>query len=274
MTFSLSLVLMISLFLPATAQDVMVFSQMGSSEDAAREAVLDAVVSGDVSFAPVSRVFLAAPLSTRIAWIREAFAWARGYTAGPEFQQEYQRRRLESMPVRRKAPGSFQEELQQQKKEFDKQIREMRGNLGRLPEEMRPEMEKAIQEMEKQFQEQYGNPETLAMMEQGYQELAVEEKEKDEKRLRQFESDFPRDPVEMIVSRLKTFLELADSVDFGARTEMRDGIRKFSDPNIEARPGKWKILFRAGKAAVDTARAEARAWLKELELKRNSENKS
>ncbi len=241
-----------------------VLSQMGVTIDTARDAVLDAVVSGDVSVAPVSRIFLAAPLSTRLSWIRGAFAWARTYTAGSDFLKEYQRRRLESMPGKRQIPESFQEELEKQKTEFDRQILEMRKNLKQLPAEMRPEMEKTIRDMEKQFKEQYGNPENLAMMEQGFSELARHNRADEERRRVNFEKSYPSDPRQMILSRLQSFLELADSVDFAARTEMRDGFRKFADPVFEAKSREWKRLFRAGKAAVDTARAEARAWLTEL----------
>lgn len=47
---------------------------------------------------------------------------------------------------------------------------------------------------------------------------------------------------------------------------MKQGnLTKCADPALKAKPSEWKLCFRAGKAAMDVARAFATEWLRELE---------
>jgi hypothetical protein len=48
----------------------------------------------------------------------------------------------------------------------------------------------------------------------------------------------------------------------------RDKRMRFVDEDLETKPREWKMLFRAGKPAVDAARAAAEEWLKALGVER------
>jgi len=39
---------------------------------------------------------------------------------------------------------------------------------------------------------------------------------------------------------------------------------KFADPSFEAKSRFWKLCYRAGKEPVETARALAQEWLRQL----------
>lgn len=56
----------------------------------------------------------------------------------------------------------------------------------------------------------------------------------------------------------------APTVDFAAKTEMKDGVLVFVNPAYEKKSLTWKAMYRAGKAPAAAGIAVARAWLKEL----------
>ncbi len=72
-----------------------------------------------------------------------------------------------------------------------------------------------------------------------------------------------------IATRLREFLTLSATVDFGAKlVPCRNSQRScFADPAYEGKPGDWKKLYRAGKEPVDAARAFATKWLADIEKK-------
>lgn len=83
--------------------------------------------------------------------------------------------------------------------------------------------------------------------------------------LAEWEKQYPADPKVLVVRRLREFLALSATVNFTARLEQRpDKQMRFADPELEEKPAEWKLLFRAGKPAVDAARAAAGEWLKAI----------
>jgi len=58
------------------------------------------------------------------------------------------------------------------------------------------------------------------------------------------------------------------TVDFNAKVAKSGALMRFADPRYESRPKEWKLCYRAGKEAVDAARAAATEWLKELQAGR------
>ena len=83
-------------------------------------------------------------------------------------------------------------------------------------------------------------------------------------RSKRWEADYPQDPRDLIVRRLAAFLELIKEINYGAALVERDGKKRFADPDLEGKPGEWKLCFRAGRQATEAAREFAAAWLKEL----------
>jgi hypothetical protein len=83
--------------------------------------------------------------------------------------------------------------------------------------------------------------------------------------LKQLDKTYPEDPRAMVAMRLRRFLEVTKDIDYAARLEDKDKKRIFADPALEAKPGEWKLAFRAGKPATDAARAFAQKWLSDLQ---------
>ena len=66
--------------------------------------------------------------------------------------------------------------------------------------------------------------------------------------------------------RLREFLAESATVDFTAKTALSKEKRKqtFVNPDYELKSSQWKMMYRAGRPAVDAARAAAQDWLKAL----------
>ena len=82
----------------------------------------------------------------------------------------------------------------------------------------------------------------------------------------EWEKNYPVDPTPMVVSRLKAFLDMSATVDFASTTALdpKDKKQHFTNKAYESKGSQWKMMFRAGKPAVDAARAAAEAWLKAI----------
>ena len=98
------------------------------------------------------------------------------------------------------------------------------------------------------------------MMAQVYAEQNKAEQREYEARLQKFNTDYPADANLLVAHRLQEFLDLSATVNFDAKVS--DG--RFVDQKYENETGDWKFCYRAGKPAVDAARAFAQSWLKEL----------
>ena len=99
------------------------------------------------------------------------------------------------------------------------------------------------------------------MLKQGAQQAQADYKQS----VAQWEKAYPTDPKPFIVKRLRDFLELSSTVDFSAKlTKSRDGMMRFDNPAYESKDDHWKRMYRAGKPAVDAARAAAQESLKAI----------
>jgi len=83
--------------------------------------------------------------------------------------------------------------------------------------------------------------------------------------LAQWKQDYPATGREMVKRRLKEFLAESADVDFDAKLVRRDGKMRFANDTYESeKSGEWKVCYRAGRPAVEKARAFAKSWLEEL----------
>jgi hypothetical protein len=83
----------------------------------------------------------------------------------------------------------------------------------------------------------------------------------------EFEAKFPADPNQLVVRRLRTFLDETADADFSARiirlTDGPDGM-EFITPSHQKKSVTWQLAVLAGPEATTAARTAAQAWLKEV----------
>jgi hypothetical protein len=73
-----------------------------------------------------------------------------------------------------------------------------------------------------------------------------------------------KSPDVQLKKRLQAFLDATADVDFDAKTEGSGSVRRFVDPEHEAKPAEWKMCFRAGRDVSRAVRTFAEEWLAEL----------
>ena len=128
---------------------------------------------------------------------------------------------------------------------------------------MSADQQKGMEDVVKGMKEEMAkldSPDRRRMMADAIKQQNAANQRDYEQRLTQFDTDYPADLNALVARRLQGFLDLSGSVDFSAK--LQDG--RFLNGDDESRSSNWKFLYRAGKPAVDAARAFAQSWLREL----------
>lgn len=258
--------LLILVMADAVAQSVL--SSLGVKEDEAQRQALWAVTSNRVPVQMAAKAFKAADSALRAKLVQGAMAWFKAYTESAAFKADYDKQRESDKPAPPKPKESIDSLLAKQKAERLKGLDNMKKGLDKMTPEMRKSMEATIRQMEEMYAKQDANPQMAAMMRQNLEaQQAAEEKSYQEK-IAQHEKRFPSNPRILIAQRLQAFLDVSKDVNFDAKLYPAErGRMRFVEGMYESKPGNWKLCYRAGKPAVDVARAFAASWLKEIQGK-------
>ena len=243
-------------------------TQLGIPAAAAREEAVSAVSQGYFNWALAAKGMKAAPPSARGELVAGVMAWAKAYTASPEFKASYAKVRAQQKPTPPEFTGTPEDEFNrqraEQKAEQEKSQAEVKATLPSLP----PETRKAIEEGLKQAAATMAamdTPEMRKMQIDGITMARADKKRQYDESLKKWQADYPEDAKPLVAKRLRHFLDETKDVDFGAALVTRNGTRTFAKPEYESKSGEWKQAFRAGKEAVTAARTAAEAWLAELQ---------
>ena len=250
-----------------TAQDHL--ATLGISEGRAREAVFDSFMSDAVSIAGKPEAFLGLSQTARATLVTFALNLARTFAESDDFKRRYADHREANGPEPLPEQPTVDAVLAKQRAGFENQVLEMRKLFDQITPEQRATLESGWNDMRRQLDE----------MEKGERrkELDAALKEQYGSQVRQrnaamqeFSKTYPEDPRALIAMRLRHFLQVTSDVNFAAQLVDQDsgdkGKKKvFADPQLEAKPAEWKMCFRAGKPATDTARAFAQKWLSDLQ---------
>jgi hypothetical protein len=228
--------------------------------------VVEAIGSGSVPWYEARDAFLAAPPQTRASLVRGVIEFARAFVATPAFAASWAALRKDHEPAPPKDEGAVAADLAAQRREAEQNVAEMRRQAAAQPAEMRAAMEQAAQALEMQIRAM-DSPEMKAQMALGAQGMAASERARYEEERRAFETGYPADPGVLVARRLRAFLDGCADVDFDAGLVEIDGRKRFELTRYEAKTAEWKLCYRAGRAAVEAARAGATAWLRDLEKK-------
>ncbi|TDH28827.1 hypothetical protein EXU57_01790 [Segetibacter sp. 3557_3] len=201
----------------------------------------------------------------RAAITRDVAAYAKTYVQSEAFKKEYALLKARNKPeplqkiqtpeelradMIKRAKETLESSKESQrkatgdtKKIFDQMIEYAQQNL-KMAEN--PE-NKNIKAYTKNF------PAMKQQMEQGYQA-----------RIKDWEAKYPDNYMPMIKMRLQEFLKTTENIDFNAALVDKKGVRYFVNPEYERKNNQWKLAFRAGKPAVQAARAFVEEWIKEI----------
>jgi hypothetical protein len=242
-----------------------VISKLGSNTEEAHEAIFSAFSSGNVYMAGTREVFVNANAQARAALVTAVATFARTYTTSADFAKRWGVFREEQKPSPPEGGVTSMADLQaQQRKGLEEAIKSMEEAAKKMPQ-MKATFDEQIKGLREQLAalskvDPAANAQMDAMMKQGAQQAQAAYKQS----LVEWEKKYPVDPKPMIAARLREFLALSATVDFAAALVKRDGQMKFENATYESKNAQWKYMYRAGKPAVDAARAIAQEWLKSL----------
>ena len=243
-----------------------VTTQLGITEGRAREAVFDSFVSGAVSVAGKAEVFTAASPQVRVAIVNAALTLARAFVDSAEFPKRYAEHRDANGPDPLPPAATADDVLAKQRTNFESQVEGMRKQLGDVTPAQRETLEQGFETMRARFTEMEKGDARIEL-DAALKQQRTRQVQAHEAAVKELEAVYPADPRALVANRLRKFLDLSKDVDFTAQLVERDRKMRFADAAFEARPAEWKMLFRAGKPAVDAARAFAQKWLADLEGK-------
>lgn len=242
-----------------------VFAKLGSTEAEARNQISEAFLGGSVSPQGTAAVFKTALAEGRVAMVTAVIGFARTYTGSADFARRYASYREQQKPEPPEPPKTGGQMQDAQRQAMEEAIANATKMAKEMPA-MKADMDKMIAELKAQLAEMGKDKETAAMMDQMLKEAGTAQAAEYKKEVAAWEKAYPVDPKPLIVSRLKAFLDLSATVDFTAKTTFnpRDKKDHFVNPAYEQKDGQWKMMYRAGKPAVDAARAAAQDWLKAI----------
>ncbi len=241
------------------------FSDLGITLNRAKEAVFDSFITGSISLAGNAEIFKAAAPQARAGMVTAVATFGRAFIEGTDFEKRYADHREANGPDPLPAEQTVEQIFAKQRKDWDEQVAGIRAQFSEVTPAQQKTLEAGFDEMRARFD---------AMEKDGRAELArsLQTQRAAQVRARdaamaEFEKVIPSDPRVLTASRLRRFLDLSRDIDYSVKLVERDKKMRFADPALESKPRDWKLCFRAGKAATDTARAFAQKWLSDLEAR-------
>jgi hypothetical protein len=247
----------------ATQSDIL--TTLGTNATEAHNSIFMTLTSGLPALAGERSVFQAASGEARGAMVRAVVAVARTFAGSADFARRYALYRDAQKPQRAAGPRSGSEALSQQQVAMEQAIKQALEHAAQLPADARKQVEDSIADMRKQVAELNADPEYRAAVDRMAADNARQDDAEFAQKLAAFNAEFPEDVNALVARRLRQFLTTCGDVDFDARLETgADQRQRFVNPAYERRSRDWKMCFRAGKPAVDAARAAANEWLATL----------
>ncbi len=215
------------------------------------------------------------------AAVKSLGALVKSYVMSDRFKKQWQQSLTERNIYDPKAKGDYVrlEELRKQNAaqtsavaKNEKSMNDAQKQMAKVLKE-HPEMEAMMkqqmskeewEEMQKMMKGENNKATTQAQAQsvQGGNEFL----QKEEARVKEMQRQWDENQYSaMIRLRLKSFIEIANSVDFAAQLKNgRYGKKEFVNPAYEKKSDLWKQLYRAGKEPVMAARDFAQQWLAEI----------
>ena len=237
--------------------------QLGITRQEANERISGSFLAGGLNYYGI-RNLKNIVTSDRAAIVKDLGSYAKQYASSPEYIKQYMALKESNKPEQYKleTPEEMRANMIKLAKEAVQQTEE---SLRKAPAEMKSIFEKTL-EAAKQNLKQAEDPNNKAMKAYSQNFAAAEKqmKESHENLLKQWEAKYPTNHLLYIKLRLQEFLQATNDVDFTAQLTEKNGIKYFVKPDYESKGNHWKMGFRAGKAAVETARALAQEWMNEI----------
>lgn len=239
-------------------------SKLGLTRQDADTRISQSLLSGSLNYYGIHNLHNIAT-GDRAAIVKDLAVYAKQYASSEAFKKDYVQLRERNKP---QAPQKMKtaEEMRAEMigiasnniKKFEADLKTSNEQMKRINEQMLAESRKMLKEYEDP------NNEILKTYAENYKESERIQQEAYQNQLKEWEAQYPTSQLAFVKTRLQEFLSATEGIDFNAALTERNGKKYFTEAKYEHKDGRWKMGYRAGKDAVESARAFARQWLAEL----------
>lgn len=241
--------------------------RLGLTEKQADQNISQGFLSGYINTRALARA-KEIPASDHPLIVTAAVKYAKRLTASLAFNEDYQKMRLlhqpgiKDLPI---TPDSLRQiNINNARKTLqaaEEGLKNTSGDLKQVMEEMVKTAKQALEEA------QHPNNPYLQMYKENYPQLLQQAKDGHAAMLKEWNEKYPEDVKDFIKKRLTEFLEETRDINFAAATAMRNGKKRFVQPEYESKGNNWKLGYRMGSNAINAARKSVREWLDDLSKK-------
>jgi hypothetical protein len=237
--------------------------QLGLTKAEANEKITNSFLGGSLDYYGV-RNMKSILSNDRASIVKELSAYAKQYASSPEYIKEYLalKENNKPEPTKVETPAELRSNTIKRAKEA---VQEMEESVKKAPADMKSIFEKTLEAAKQNLKDaEDPNNKYLKSYAQNFATLEKQVKMSNENMLQSWEAKYPTNHLLFIKVRLQEFLSATKDIDFSAELTERKGIKYFVNPNYERKDNRWKMAFRAGKPAVEAARAFAEQWMNEI----------
>lgn len=204
-------------------------------------------------------------LNDRTAVINELAAYAKQYVQSDAFKKEYAALKERNKPEAMKVPETPEEmraSLIRSAKEF---VAGAEDNVKKANAQTKKIFEQTLELAKKNLKDaEDPNNQMIRSYTKNYEEMKKLMKQSWDNSMKDWETKYPGNHLLYVKVRLQEFLDATEGIDYNAATFDKNGKKYFVKPEYEHKDSRWKMAFRAGKEAVEPARAFARQWISEI----------
>lgn len=237
--------------------------QLGMSKSDADKKISNSILGGYLDAYGVKNIKnIAAGNKTAVA--KDLLAYTKKQVSSPVFIKEYNDERNSRKPQ----PDNIEkpEEVRQRMiNDYKKGIQDIEKMLATADAATKTSFEKLVADNKKRLAEAEDvNSKTNQQLRKSYEDQLQYGKAAFDKRMADWEIQYPANPQLFVKKRLEQFLTETADIDFDAATELKNGKRVFVNTAYERKSNRWKMAYRAGKEVVETARTFVQQWLQEI----------
>ncbi len=237
--------------------------QLGITKQEANEKITGGFLGGGLDYYGMRNLknILA---NDRAAVVKDIALYAKEYANSPEFLKEYRNLKESKKPEFRKleTPEEMRNNMIKSAREG---VQKTEETLKKAPAEMKDIFEKTLEAAKQNLKlAEDPNNKYIKAYTQNFASAEKHMKESYENQLKGWEEKYPANHLLYIKVRLQEFLDATKDIDFDAELIEKKGVKYFVKPEYERKGDRWKLAFRAGKSAVESARAFAQQWLNEI----------
>ena len=237
--------------------------QLGISKLHANEKISNSFLGGYLDQYGVSNAKNIA-LGKRAAVVKDLIVYTKQYVNSPAFVKAYQELKASRKPRENtiQSPEEFRKQIIDQYKksivQTETTLKKMDGAMKKSLEDALASTKKELKQMEDGTSEIYVSyKENYALMTESNASLSTTQVEK-------WEAEFPDNHLLFIKKRLEAFINETSDVDYGAALVEKGGVKYFVNKAYEHKGDRWKMAYRAGKDAMETARTMVQQWMNEI----------